>query len=68
MTFGAADVAAISFSLTRRTIMLRFLLLSLLAVPALSVLLAAPSLNEPARPTGILVLDDCDDQRLDAGS
>jgi DNA-binding beta-propeller fold protein YncE len=39
--------------------MLRFLLLPLLAIPALSVVLAAPAL---AKPTGILVLDNCDDQ------
>lgn len=61
-SFGGPDVVAISFSLTRRTIMLRFLLLSLLAVPGLSVVLAAPVPEGSAKPTGILVLDNCDDQ------
>ncbi|HEV3238566.1 MAG TPA: hypothetical protein VGZ25_16385 [Gemmataceae bacterium] len=41
--------------------MLRFFLLAAFAIPALSVVLAAPAPKE-AKPTGILVLDDCDDQ------
>jgi DNA-binding beta-propeller fold protein YncE len=42
--------------------MLRILLLPLLAVLPLSVVLAAPAPKESAKPTGILVLDNCDDQ------
>jgi DNA-binding beta-propeller fold protein YncE len=42
--------------------MLRFFLLLAFAVPALSMALAAPAPKEPEKPTGILVLDNCDDQ------
>jgi DNA-binding beta-propeller fold protein YncE len=42
--------------------MLRFLLLLLLAIPPLSMAAAAPLPKQWAKPTGILVLDDCDDQ------
>lgn len=41
--------------------MLRFLLL-LLAISTLSLALAAPLPKQRAKPTGILVLDNCDDQ------
>jgi len=42
--------------------MFRFLLLPLLAILALSMAVTAPAPKESAKPTGILVLDNCDDQ------
>jgi DNA-binding beta-propeller fold protein YncE len=42
--------------------MLRFFVLPVLAIPALSVAVAAPAPKEAAKLTGILVLDNCDDQ------
>jgi len=42
--------------------MLRFLLLPLMAIFPVSVVSAAPAPQESVKPTGILVLDDCDDQ------
>jgi DNA-binding beta-propeller fold protein YncE len=42
--------------------MFRFLLLSLLVVPTLTVVLAAPAPKKSAKPTGILILDNCDEQ------
>jgi DNA-binding beta-propeller fold protein YncE len=60
--FGGAEVVAVSFTLTRRTIMLRLILPTILGIAVLSVAVAAP-LPEPAeKPTGILVLDNCDDE------
>jgi hypothetical protein len=49
-------------SFARRMIMLRFLLPALLTAPTLSLVLAVPAPKEPPKPTGILVLDDCDAQ------
>src|SRR5437016_1151220 len=40
----------------------RFLLLLPLASVALSIAVAAPVPKQPLKPTGILVLDNCDDQ------
>src|SRR4051812_40096395 len=59
--FGGCTVGVSAQSTsTRRAIVTRLILQSVLALPALSVALATPAPVEPPRPTGILVLDNCD--------
>ena len=60
--FGGAGVVVVRIIFIGRTTMHRFLLLPLLAICALSLAVAAPALKESEKPTGILVLDNCDDQ------
>jgi DNA-binding beta-propeller fold protein YncE len=62
LTFGDGGVVVVRIIVIGRTIMLRFLLLPLLAISALSMAVAAPAPQESPKPSGILVLDNCDDQ------
>jgi hypothetical protein len=56
------EAVAVRFAFTRRTIMFRLIHLSIVGTAVLSVAVAAPLPKQAAKPGGILVLDDCDEQ------